>query len=94
MAEELFAADRVPARRLEARVRRSGGQTFVGLGQQAVELNEVGLFILKQIDGVSSMREIGQRVADAYQIPLDEAFTDSAELVAQLVAFGAVEARP
>ena len=92
MPAERFPADSVPARRPDARGRRIRGRAYVGVGRRMFEVDEVALFILKQVDGRSTMREIGRRLAAEYEIPDEEALTDSAELVSQLVAFGVVEA--
>ncbi|WP_341718654.1 PqqD family protein [Micromonospora sp. FIMYZ51] len=75
----------IPQRRLEARIRRFRGRTLVAVDAEAMELDEVAAFIFGQVDGATSLREIGERVAATYDVSVEEATTDSAELLAQLV---------
>lgn len=90
---EVFPADGVPVRSIVARVRNIRGKLLVATDSGAWELDEVGAFVFKCIDGVSTMSEIGRQIATEYGISEAEALADGAEFVADLVRFGAVTAR-
>lgn len=85
--------ERVPLRRPDVRIRNFRGKLFLASGANAVELDEVAAFIFGQIDGVSTVQQIGERVAQEYDVSVAEAVGDTAELLTQLVEAAVVETR-
>ncbi|MEU7058738.1 PqqD family protein [Streptomyces sp. NPDC046197] len=81
-----FGPDVVPVRSLDARVRKFRGKLFVANASLAFELDEVAEFIFKQVDGVATVRQIGEKVAAQYDISVDEAVADCAEFLTELAA--------
>jgi Coenzyme PQQ synthesis protein D (PqqD) len=90
--QEPFAASQVPVRSLDARVRNFRGKLLVASGERSVELDEVGAYIFRNIDGVSSMRQIADKVASEYCVSQDLALADGCEFVTMLAALGIVGA--
>lgn len=94
MAEKpTLTPERIASRRPDIRIRKFRGKLFVSSGANALELDEVAAFIFSQIDGVSTVQQIGERVAREYDVSVAEAVADSAELLTQLVEAEVVEAR-
>jgi coenzyme PQQ synthesis protein D (PqqD) len=83
--------DAVPRRRLETRARNYRGRLLVASSVDTLELDAAGEFIFKQIDGVVTVRQIAERVADTYHVGVAEAMADSAELIAELAAARVVQ---
>ena len=90
--QEPFRASQVPVRSLDARARNFRGKLFVGRGEHSVELNEVGAYIFRNIDGLSSMGQIAEKLAAEYGIPAELALDDGCEFVTTLAALGIVAA--
>ncbi|GAA2422337.1 PqqD family protein [Streptomyces glaucus] len=91
MGETELGPDSVVRRRMEARVRKYRGNLFIAVRDQALELDEVAQAIFRRIDSTSTLREIAARLAEEYDIPVDEATGDTVDFVAQLVGHGVVE---
>ncbi|GAA3229570.1 PqqD family protein [Streptomyces sp. XM83C] len=91
MGETELGPDSVVRRRMEARVRKYRGSLFIAVRDQALELDEVAQAIFRRIDSTSTLREIAARLAEEYDIPVDEATGDTVDFVAQLVGHGVVE---
>jgi hypothetical protein len=89
---EPFAASQVPVRRLDARARSFRGKLLVARGEHSVELDEVGAFIFRSIDGQSSMLQIAHKVAVEYHVSPELALADGCEFVTTLAALGIVAA--
>lgn len=83
--------DTVPSPRLDTRWRNYRGKVFVARGEHAFELSEVAAFIYKSIDGQRSIRQIGEKLAAEYDIPVDDAVSDIAELLTDLVAADVID---
>ncbi|MEU9126698.1 PqqD family protein [Kitasatospora sp. NPDC048540] len=91
MTSQTYDAQSVPARKLEARVRKFRGKLFVANASLAFELDEVAELIFRSVDGVATLQQIGEKVAAEYDISVAEAVSDCAELLAQLTENGMVE---
>jgi hypothetical protein len=89
--QESCTASQVPARSPDARARNFRGKLLVACGEQAVELDEVGAYIFRNIDGLSSMKQIAGKVAAEYGISQELALADGCEFVTTLAALGIVE---
>lgn len=85
-----LTAESVVRRALDARVRKFRGSLLVARGDHALRLDEVAEFIFKQLDGVVTIRQVGERLATHYDISPDEATSDSRELLAQFLELGLV----
>lgn len=83
--------DTVPSRSLRARVRKFRGKVFVASGDHAFELEDAAAFLFGQIDGSTSIAEIGLRLAAEYDVSSEEALADTAELFCQLAEHGVVD---
>jgi hypothetical protein len=83
-------ADLVLVRSYDTRVRNFRGKLLVARAEHAVELDEVGAYIFKSIDGSSTMAQIATRMAADYDIPYDVALADGTEFVAELAGLGIV----
>ncbi|MET9466746.1 PqqD family protein [Streptomyces sp. NPDC006544] len=80
----------VPTVRPDIRVRKIRGALVVAVPEQAFELPETTAFIWKRIDGVRSVGRIGELLAEEYEIDVETAVEDTVEVLAELVAYGAV----
>lgn len=76
--------DQVPERSVSARVRNTRGKLLVAQGLNSVELDEVGIFIFKSIDGKATLRDIATRISAEYDVEYEQALADAAEFVAEL----------
>ncbi|MFI7537271.1 PqqD family protein [Streptosporangium sp. NPDC049376] len=76
----------VPRRKLETRIRKYRGRLYVASADQAFELDHVAEYIFWEIDGKRTVREIGERVAATYGLPLEQALADTAAMLAHLAA--------
>lgn len=76
----------VPARRLDARVRNVGGTILVAGQREVLELTETAAFVWNRIDGERTIKALGQELANEYDVELDTATEDVAELVDDLLA--------
>lgn len=76
--------DQVPERSVSARVRNTRGKLLVAQGPNSVELDEVGIFIFKSIDGKATLRDIATRISAEYDVEYEQALADAAEFVAEL----------
>jgi pyrroloquinoline quinone biosynthesis protein D len=83
----------VPAQPLGVRVRNHRGSIFVARAQHAFELSDSAAFIWGQIDGNTTLGDIGQRLAEEYGITADEAVADAVDLVRTLVEHGLMTIR-
>jgi hypothetical protein len=79
-------SDAVPVRRLDARIRNLGGTIVVAGPHEVLELTETAAFVWKRIDGDRTIRELGEELASQYDVGVDTATEDVAELVEELVA--------
>jgi len=77
-------ADQVPERSLSARVRNTRGKLLVAQGPNSVELDEVGIFVFKSIDGKATLRDIATRISAEYDVGYEQALADTAEFIAEL----------
>jgi Coenzyme PQQ synthesis protein D (PqqD) len=78
--------DAVPARRLDARVRNVGGTILVAGPREVLELTETAAFVWNRIDGERTIQALGQELANEYDVELETATEDVAELVDDLLA--------
>ena len=78
--------DAVPARRLDARVRNVGGTILVAGPREVLELTETAAFVWNRMDGERTIRALGQELSNEYDVELETATEDVAELVDDLVA--------
>lgn len=76
--------DQVPKRSVSARVRNTRGKLLVAQGPNSVELDDVGIFIFKSIDGKATLREIATRISAEYDVEYEQALADAAEFIAEL----------
>ena len=79
-------SDAVPARRLDARIRNLGGTMLVAGPREVLELTDTAAFVWNRIDGDRTVRELGEALATEYDVGVDTATEDVAELVEELVA--------
>jgi hypothetical protein len=85
--------DSVPARLLSSRIRRFQERVFVAGPEQAFELTGTGGFVYRLIDGRRSVRDIGAMVAEEYDIDIETAIADVAEMVTRLAVDRVIELR-
>lgn len=76
--------DQVPRRSVSARVRNTRGKLLVAQGPNSVELDDVGIFIFKSIDGKATLRDIATRISAEYDVEYEQALADAAEFIAEL----------
>ena len=76
----------VPARRLDARIRNIRGTILVAGPHEVLELTETAAFVWNRIDGDRTIRDLGWALASEYDVPVETATEDVAELVDELVA--------
>lgn len=81
----MIEPDAVPARRLDARIRNVGGTILVAGPREVLELTETAAFVWNRIDGDLTIRQLGQALADEFDVGVDTATDDVAELVEELV---------
>jgi pyrroloquinoline quinone biosynthesis protein D len=79
-------------RRDEARMRKYRGRLFVAVAQRTVELEGVAEAVFRRVDGRASVADIARRLADHYDMPIADAAADTIRLLAELAAFGVIEA--
>jgi hypothetical protein len=89
--QTVITDESVPRRRLDIRTRMFRGKLLVANADHAFELEDVAAFIVKHVDGVRTVREIGQRLAAAYELTEQEAVPDTAELLSQLIDHDVLE---
>jgi hypothetical protein len=83
--------DSIPRRRLDARVRNTGGVITVGRLGTFIELSEGALFIWRHIDSARTIGDIAACLAEAYQVPTEPSIVDDVtELVEQLIGAATV----
>ena len=85
--------DAVPSRRLDARIRNVGGTLLVGGPREVLELTETAAFVWNRIDGDRTIRDLGAALASEYDVPVETATEDVAELVEELVANELIDVR-
>lgn len=90
-AARTFNPDTVPRRCMEARMRKFRGTLFIANASLAFELDEVAEFIFRQLDGRKTVREIGELLAGDYDVSVEQATADIAELLDELAENGMVE---
>lgn len=88
-----LSPDMVFRRSLDVRTRKYRGKLFIAAGETVLELDARAEDMFREIDGVSSLREIGARLAGTYGLDTGQAVRDCMEFVAQLAGHGAVEIR-
>lgn len=85
----------VLCRPLDVRLRNFRGTTFMAVGEQAVELDPVGAFVVKQFDGQRTIADVADAVVDEFSVGLDAATEDVSDLVASMLTEGMLSrARP
>ncbi|MFG2528539.1 PqqD family protein [Streptomyces sp. NPDC048516] len=87
-----FGPEAVPRRSMAARMRKFRGKLIVANGPHAVELDEIGTFVFKRVDGSTSVRGIAEQLAAEYDVSVQVAAEDIGELLADLAGSGVVEA--
>ena len=88
-----FPAHHVPVRSFDVRARNFRGKLLVACGESSIELDEVGAYIFKSIDGVCTMDQLAAKIAAEYDIPHELALDDGSEFVAELRVLGIVNAK-
>jgi coenzyme PQQ synthesis protein D (PqqD) len=88
-----LSQDAFPQRRIETRTRKYRGNLFVANAEQAFELDELGEFVFRLIDGRTSVRDIGRKLAESYGGPIEEAVADTAALIEELVEHQVLQLR-
>lgn len=84
------AADAVPRRKLDARVRNYRNVTLVAGPTQALELSETAAFIWRSLDDRRSVAEVAALLRAEYDVDEATALADVSELLADLAAAGIV----
>lgn len=74
------------------RVRNFRGRLVVARVDQAVQLEDAGALIWRQLDGVRTVAQVGDAVATEYDVAPDEARADTVELLTELAGLGLVTA--
>jgi len=74
-------------------VRNTRGKLLVAQGPNSVELDEVGIFIFKSIDGKAALRDIAARISAEYDVEYEQALADAAEFIAELAGLEMVVMR-
>ncbi|WP_030019999.1 PqqD family protein [Streptomyces monomycini] len=87
-----FGPEAVPRRSLTARMRKFRGKLLVASGPHAVELDELGAFVFRRVDGSATVQGIAEQLAAEYDVSVEVAAQDIGELLAQLADSGMVEA--
>jgi hypothetical protein len=72
------------------RVRNFRGRILLARIDQVAQLEEVGSFIWRQLDGVRTVGQVGDVVAQEYDVAPGEARADALELLADLAGLGLV----
>jgi Coenzyme PQQ synthesis protein D (PqqD) len=90
----VIGAKTVVKRALDARVRQVGDRQLIARGQQVLELNELAAVIWRLADGSRSAADIGQAVAEEYEVPPDEALADVLEFLTELADARFLTVRP
>jgi pyrroloquinoline quinone biosynthesis protein D len=83
--------DCVPHRGADVRTRRYRGRLFIANTEQAYELNEAAEFVFRQVDGSTTVRELGARLAAHYRYAVGDAVSDTIELITLFVERHVVE---
>jgi pyrroloquinoline quinone biosynthesis protein D len=83
--------DSVLRHAIQTRVRRFRGKMFIAAGEEAYELDELAQFIFGLVDGEKTVTEIGTRISRDYDVPVDEATADVAELLTPFAKAGMLE---
>jgi hypothetical protein len=78
----------VPRHHDQARARNFGDRFVVAVGDRTVELDGVGAFIFRSVDGDADVGRIARRVAEEYGIAYPQALADCGEFLAELHACG------
>ncbi len=89
---DVVTTQTVPKRRVTARVRRHGGALLVAGPVDVFELRDSAEFIFRAVDGIRTVAQIADLVAQNYDVPLDEAVADIRELVGTLIEYEIMEA--
>jgi hypothetical protein len=71
----------VPKRSASVRARKFRGQLLISINEETFELSDSAEFIFRGINGRRSVQEIGVLLAEKYEIPVDTAVEDVAELL-------------
>jgi pyrroloquinoline quinone biosynthesis protein D len=80
-ADNRVPDDCVPSRGADVRTRRYRGRLFIANTEQAYELNEAAEFVFRLVDGSTTVREIGVRLAAHYRYAVEDAVSDTVELI-------------
>lgn len=91
MGETELRPGTVVRRRMEVRTRKYRGKLYIAVQDQALELDEIAQAIFRRIDGTSTLLEIAAGLAEEYEVPVEEAATDTVDFAAQLLGHGVVE---
>lgn len=92
----MTVGEAVPKRRWSVRMRNFRGSLLVAGAEEddGLELSDAARFMFVAIDGRRTVADIGDLVAAEYDIPLDVAVADVAELVNDLAAAQVVDIIP
>ncbi|MEN3304951.1 MAG: hypothetical protein V7603_1153 [Micromonosporaceae bacterium] len=87
---------RVPKRKWSVRMRNFRGPLVVFTADETtrLELNDVGRFMFRAMDGVRTVVQIGELVAQEYDIPPEEAIADVQEFAEELAEANIVDLLP
>ncbi|MBF5028524.1 MULTISPECIES: PqqD family protein [unclassified Micromonospora] len=98
MTRRVDVTSAVPSVRLDARLRRVGGELIVAgpdhekaHGREPLTLSYTAEVIFRGIDGSRSLDRISDLVAADFEIPAEEIVDDVVELIDELVHAGVVE---
>jgi hypothetical protein len=82
----------VPSKRQGLHVREIEGETVVldPRGERMHNLNATAAFIFHEVDGVRTVEEICEAVADAFDVPAPTAEKDTRALLAELARLGII----
>ena len=88
--------NQVPKRKWSVRMRNFRGSLFVFTADETthLELNDVGRFMFRALDGRRTVAQVGELVAREYDIAPEEATADVQEFVEELAAAAIVDLLP
>jgi hypothetical protein len=84
----------VVKRAFDVRARKVKDKQLVARGNEIVELNEVAAVMWRLADGSRSAAQIGERIAEEYEVSPDEALADTTEFLHEMVEAGFLRVAP
>ncbi|MET9092799.1 PqqD family protein [Streptomyces cyaneofuscatus] len=84
-------AGSVAERRLDVRVRNVRGVIRIAVPDGAFDLSETAAFIWRRLDGTSTAADLGAQLAAEYDVSVDEAVSDTIDILEEWAAQGAIE---